>query len=135
MVLEYMIEGLEPGETVTVSIDIPQGVDDPAVYKIVDGELEKIEPTEEGEVSVKISMTDGGKWDEDHAVNGIIVDPVVVGSTASPVTTAAVGGSGGGGGCALSEGASPLSAVLLFLPLAFLYAARRKRKPPPVGPI
>jgi len=136
MVLEYNIEynltAFEPGATVTVTINVPEGISNPSVYKIVDGKLQKMDADVDmaGNKTVMFKVTDGGTGDEDGSANGIIVDPVVIGQSGTGGDTSAGGGGGGGGGggCAISGSGNSMDAALFLLPLFVLYGLRWARK-------
>ncbi len=135
MVLEYNIEynltTFEPGATVTVTINVPDGISNPSVYKIVDGKLQKMDATVDmaGNGTVMFTVTDGGTGDEDKTVNGIIVDPVVMGQSGTGGDTSVSGSrGGGGGGCAISGSANSMDAAVFLLPLFVLYSLRWARK-------
>ncbi len=137
MVLEYNIEynltTFEPGATVTVTIQIPNGITNPSVYKIVDGKLQQMDADVDvsGSGTVVFTVTDGHTGDEDGLENGIIVDPVVIGQSGTGGDTSVSGGGGGGGGgggCAISGYSNTMDAAVFLLPLFVLYSLRLARK-------
>jgi hypothetical protein len=129
IVLEYTIENITPGATAQVTIDFPSGVTEPAVYKIVDGELRELDAELGSDNTLTFTVTDGGWLDEDNTANGRIVDPLVIGQAASVGTQAAAASSGGGGGgCALGMGATPVDMLSLAAPLLFLLRLKRRRR-------
>ena len=80
--------------------------------------------------TVAITLTDGGAFDLDGIANGVIVDPVVVGSPAAPVAAATTAtSSGGGGGCSLNRSASfdPMMLMMMILSLVYLVRASAKK--------
>jgi len=73
---------------------------------------------------IDLMLADGGPLDLDGIANGIIVDPIAVGSTPK-----ILGGSGGGGGCTIASANDfdPMMPALLLL--ACLYLLQRRRQP------
>jgi hypothetical protein len=73
---------------------------------------------------VDLVVTDGGPLDLDGVANGIIVDPIAIGSTPQ-----ILGGSGPSGGCAIAPAAGfdPLLPTLLLLSLFYLLRRRSAR--------
>jgi hypothetical protein len=125
---------LGPGSAVTVTIDIPCGITDPLLYKIIDGHLYSFDDLgipywidTRGSGTVAYTLTDGDSLhDEDRRANGIVVDPVVIGQ--APAATIDSSGSGGGG-CALSPTQGrPEDFVLLFIPIIILIGIKWYRE-------
>jgi chitinase len=92
--------------------------------------------------SVYLTLTDGGFGDADGIENGIIVDPLGLGVTASAAPGEASAGGGGGGGCFISASAgniekigsaairqklSGLAIVVMLLPALFILARGLKK--------
>jgi len=74
--------------------------------------------------TVDILLTDGGPFDLDGIANGVIVDPIAIGSAPQ-----VLGGSGTSGGCTIAKAnqTDPMLPALLLLSL--LYFMRNRRKP------
>lgn len=64
------------GSTVKVKLTLPKGSYPTALFKFINDEYIEIPATIVGE-TVEFEITDGGPFDEDHAVNGEIIDPVI----------------------------------------------------------
>jgi hypothetical protein len=67
---------LPVGETIRIKLTLPPGSHPTSLLKLVDGEYVEMPATISGE-TVEYEITDGGTFDEDHAANGAIIDPVV----------------------------------------------------------
>jgi hypothetical protein len=98
--INFRIETANPGDTVQVTIYFNKKAPEGSVVYKYDPVEGWIDYTEHATFapdlkSVTIEVQDGGFGDVDGAVNGVIVDPCGIG------TTAAAGGGGGGGGCFL----------------------------------
>jgi len=70
-----------------------------------------------------ITLTDGGGFDLDGIVNGVIIDPIAVGAPA-----AATPANGGGGGCTIQTSAKFDPMMLLILMLSCVYLSIKKRE-------
>jgi len=72
--------------------------------------------------TIDLLLTDGGPLDLDGVVNGMIIDPIAVGSAPK-----ILGGSGASGGCAIARPGSidPLLPLLLLLSLFYLLRRRK----------
>ncbi|MCD8553115.1 serine protease [Seleniivibrio sp.] len=68
-------------------------------------------------------VEDGGTYDTDGLVNGVIVDPVYVGLSTDNNSSS---GGGGGGGCSASRDGSPVALILMFV-VGGIYLIRRRR--------
>jgi len=80
--------------------------------------------------TIAITLTDGGAFDLDGLANGVIVDPVVVGSPTAPVAAATTTtSSGGGGGCSLNRSASfdPMMLIMMILSLVYLVKTSKRK--------
>jgi len=119
---------LLPGATVAVTLQIPEGMEVPSLYKVRNGVLVPLEElgialSEEMAATRTITYTlvDGGPGDDDGGVDGIIVDPLVI-TADGP---APGGTSGSGGGCALAPASDSLDDfVLLMIPLLVLIGVK-----------
>ena len=99
---EFSISCLTPGQSVTVTIELPEDVPVGYVWwKYQDGEWYSLpNETDDGDNIMTIRLTDGGLGDADGVADGFISDPggpgnpepdpVVVGWEGSPVNKAAV---------------------------------------------
>jgi predicted RNA methylase len=100
------IEGIEPGESPIVSFYFPGDFSQYGWYKYSDIEGWSLYPSARtynkttGYTKIDISLTDGGRGDQDGVVNGVIVDPSGPGAIPS-----GDGGGGGGGGCFIATAA------------------------------
>jgi len=138
VLLSYDIDVSHPslynadGTEIAVAIDIPCGIKNPKIFKLVNGEVKTLKELgipylvdKDGSHTITVTLKDGGAGDQDGQVNGIISDPIGIGEE----TASGGGGGGGGGGCALSSGSSnSMDAVLFLLPLFVLYGLRWARK-------
>jgi len=124
---------LGPGSPATLTIDIPCGIKNPALYKIVGRKLYSFDELgiryftdTMGSHTVSFTLTDGEpNEDEDDLANGVIVDPVVIGEASSTNTRY----SSKGGGCALNPGSgNPGDIVLLFIPILIVIGIKWFRK-------
>jgi len=73
--------------------------------------------------TIVLTLTDGGAFDSDGAVNGVIVDPVAVGVVTAAAATTPVAAAGGGG-CALLVESSFDPLFILLLLGAFMMLSR-----------
>jgi hypothetical protein len=134
--VNYTVEGVTPGGTITVKITFPSGIPiGSKVYK-ADGKgfLEFPGVVVNGS-TVTMTLTDGGAGDADGQANGVIVDPVGVAvSTATGGGTIDLSTGTSGGGCSISGGKSggwkdtAGSYAILALPLLGLVLRRRRPK-------
>ena len=132
--VSYKITGITAGESVLITIIMPQNLPVNAEYwKYDDTGFHKLASQVSGN-EISFQITDGGTGDSDHVTNGLIVDPGYIGipSSSSAAAPASSGGGGGGGGCSLSrEPAAALpDALLLLLPLLIVTILKRKKLPP-----
>jgi hypothetical protein len=135
--VKFSVTGLNPGDSVTLTLVFPGDVPTTAKYYKISGANGWVEipfGSNDGDNTITLTLTDGDvQTDSDGAQNGTIVDPgalaVSSGSTDS-------GTSGGGGGCfirAATEkfGALPTCVSVLFLVFAlvcFVLLTRRERE-------
>jgi len=139
--VSYKITDITAGESVLVTIIMPQNLPDNAEYwKYDDTGFHKLASQISGN-EISFEITDGEIGDSDHTINGMIEDPGYIGipqsesvANTAPTTTASSdtgGGGGGGGGCSLSrEPAAALpDALLLLLPLLFVTVLKIKKLP------
>jgi hypothetical protein len=102
----FMITGLTPGATVTVSLEFPDAVPTNAEYYKVDSANQWNQITfgsNDGDEVITLTLTDGDPTtDGDGVENGTIVDPGALAvSGTSPASTSSSGGDSGGA-CFLS---------------------------------
>lgn len=64
------------GATIKVKLTLPPGSNPTNLFKLVNGMYEEVPSTIVGD-TVEFAITDGGKFDEDHTVNGEVIDPVI----------------------------------------------------------
>ena len=130
----FTITGLAPGESVTVSLVMPEDVPTSAkYYKIsaTDGWQEIPFGSNDGDNIITITVTDGDPLtDADGVENGTIVDPGAIATSDAPPVS---GGGGGGGGCFITTLRDGLNfgtaqAILLGLIIAALLVMFRKRE-------
>jgi len=119
------------GAEIPVTINIPCDVNNPEVFKVIDGKVKTLKAlgipyTEDtdGSRTITFTLKDGGPGDTDGTVNGIIADPIGIGEA----TPSSGGGGGGGGGCALAGRPDAADALLLLLPIFALIGTRWARK-------
>ncbi len=91
---EFVIEGITPNSTVTVTVTFDSLPSNPVFYKVVGNTWTQLTNYILNGNTLTYSITDNGPWDSD-TTPGKIKDPIVVGST---------GGGGGGGGSISSSG-------------------------------
>jgi len=122
--LGYSVGGLKPGETISVTLHLPEGSDPTNIFKYEHGQLVDVSSlaTIVGD-TVTLRLTDGGLGDSDGIANGTIVDPLVpVRFSAVHPSIASVSPNGGveGGGTAVTISGTSLSGAkaVLFGPKA-----------------
>jgi hypothetical protein len=123
--VEYHITGLSVGETVLVTIIMPDVLPAGAEYWKYDPQqgFQKL-PSQVNGKEISFDLQDGGLGDSDGISNRVIVDPGYIGIPSS----GGGGGGGGSGGCSLSKGSGSLpSMFFLFLPLLLIRVLRRMR--------
>jgi probable HAF family extracellular repeat protein len=91
-ILSFEVHGVAPGGTVDVTVMLPSGFAANTVGKVVGGtyyDLTGLPGTVVSGDSVTFTLQDGGPFDEDgDATNGVIQDPVLIGSdTTDPTVT------------------------------------------------
>ncbi len=112
------VEGVTVGATVTLTFtfkSIPEGF---VLYKIVKGKWLKVDAkdytVDMNAKTIKLKVTDGGIYDDDGKADGIIKDPIAIGTDSTTTTGGsnivntpppASGGGGGGGGCFIATAA------------------------------
>ena len=112
------VEGVTVGATVTLTFtfkSIPEGF---VLYKIVKGKWLKVDAkdytVDMNAKTIKLKVTDGGVYDDDGKADGIIKDPIAIGTDSTTTTGSsnivntpppASGGGGGGGGCFIATAA------------------------------
>lgn len=126
---EFVIEGITPNSTVTVTLTFDSLPSNPVFYKVVgDTWLLLTGYTLSGN-TLTYAITDNGPFDSD-STTGIIRDPVVVGSTGA-------GGGGGsisssGGGCSIGGHQNAPTAIadfaVMLMPLFAIIMLRIRRK-------
>ena len=124
-----------PGGSVTVRMSFSADLPDRLVINKVDRannytELPDILWNQVGDRSVEITLTDGDpQTDLDRTADGLIDDPVAIGSTATDG-----GGGGGGGGCTIGTTAKmdPTWLLILLVP-GIRYLRRYRVSPAPRG--
>lgn len=99
---QMRIDGVTPGATVTINIAFDSLPANPVFYKVVGSTWTAFTPIISGNI-ITYDVADNGPFDSDPTA-GVIVDPVVVGSTS---TTGGTGGTGGTPG----NGSAPPAAV------------------------
>ncbi len=141
--LSIKIKDIKPGETVKLIIKLPDPIPENAVYikypedgkpfilrknveSSIDGkEWEK--GLKKGYSYVRLTVKDGGIFDEDKMVNGEIVDPSGIGISVNDdnkeekTTQSYRKSGGGGGGCTLSKNSDVSLLILLILPVIILF--------------
>jgi hypothetical protein len=142
----FSIENIKPDKTVNLIIKLPDPIPENAVYIKYDSSgrytvVEDIKSSKDGKhwenglipgyKYVMVSLEDGGIYDQDGKVNGVIVDPS---SIAVPKDTTdneneppVYQPSNSGGGCSLSK-ANDISLVFLILLLASLFIKNLRNK-------
>lgn len=98
--LSYNVANLNPGDTVTVSIDYPSLSSNHTVYKCCDqnGAYYAYGGASISGNTVTLTLTDGGVGDADGLANGTLVDPIAITSMTTGTGTGTIStGSGGGG--------------------------------------
>lgn len=65
-----------PASTIKVKLILPTGTHPTALIKLINHEYVEVPATINGE-TVEFEITDGGPFDEDHVVNGEVIDPVI----------------------------------------------------------
>jgi len=99
--VKFSITGLNPGDSVTLTLVCPGNVPTTAKYYKISGANGWVEIPfggNDGDDTITITLTDGdAQTDTDGLQNGTIVDPSAL-ATPSPTPTTTSGG-GGGGGC------------------------------------
>ncbi len=113
------VEGVGNGATVTLTFtfkSIPEGF---VLYKIVKGKWLKVDAkdytVDMNAKTIKLKVTDGGIYDDDGKADGVIKDPIAIGTDSTTTTgvanivntppPASGGGGGGGGGCFIATAA------------------------------
>ena len=98
----FMITGLSAGESVTITIELPEAVSTDSQYYKVDSSgqwREILFGSNDGDNRISLTLTDGDPLtDADGTENGVIDDPGAL-TTGTAATTSS---SGGGGGCFIS---------------------------------
>ncbi len=121
-VLSYRVEGVVPGATIRVNIvypdDIPAGT---KAYKVDSSGYHEYSRVSFSGNTMTVTLTDGGPGDSDGTANGVIVDPIGLGTPAEAPQSA-------GGGCSVAGAGTPggdaASYGLLLLLLAALLGVR-----------
>ncbi|MES1933746.1 VBCS repeat-containing protein [Salinisphaera shabanensis T35B1] len=129
----FNIVGLNPGESVRVSLILPEGSTPDTFYKFQNGGsfefLENAQGTEGALIAgntITLTLIDGGLGDADGEANGTIEDPGAPGVSASNEVSSRVGS---GGGCVLVEGRTRIDPLLPVLALlAGLLVIRRRMR-------
>ncbi|MFA5646062.1 MAG: chitobiase/beta-hexosaminidase C-terminal domain-containing protein [Candidatus Ratteibacteria bacterium] len=106
-IFSLRIEGIEPGESTIVSFYFPGDFSQYGWYKYSDIEGWSLYPSARtydkitGYTKIDISLTDGGRGDQDGVENAVIVDP----SGPGAIPSGDNGAGGGGGGCFIATAA------------------------------
>lgn len=121
----YKVENLTAGDTVTITLTLKSDVPtDAKIYKVSSSGYTELGSSNNLVINgktIKFDITDGGALDADgDATNGVIVDPVAIGTSVSTTTTTTTtsGGSGNFG----------IMGVLLGSALFGLAAYRRRAR-------
>lgn len=104
---QMRIDGVTPGATVTINIAFDSLPANPVFYKVVGSTWTAFTPIISGNI-ITYDVADNGPFDSDPTA-GVIVDPVVVGSTSTTGGTGGTGGTPGNGSAApaaVSSGSS-----------------------------
>jgi hypothetical protein len=131
--VSYKITDISAGESVLVTMIMPQNLPDNAEYwKYDDTGFHKLASQVSGN-EISFQITDGGISDSDHTVNGMIEDPGYIGipqseSSANTAPISTSGGGGGGGGCSISPNSENLpDALWLLSPLLLIMLLKLKK--------
>lgn len=107
----YSVSGLNPGATVTVSLQLPAGTNATTYMKCQAGACAPYPSTRISGNTIQLTLTDGGQGDADGVANGVITDPgapaVAINSGASSSSSSS--GSSSGSSSSSSGGASSSS--------------------------
>ncbi len=74
-IVDFTLEGVTPGETVTVVLTVHSGQKPRRYLKLQDGAWVEYDGATIKGKQVILTLTDGGMGDDDGVVNGVIVDP------------------------------------------------------------
>ncbi|MEK6777554.1 MAG: S8 family serine peptidase [bacterium] len=139
--VQYKITGLDPGGSITVSIQMPVTLPaDTEFWKYnADQGYYPYSAVVSGS-TLQFTLTDGANGDDDHLANGTIVDPGYIGipvvsdqngaaATPAPAAAGDSGGGGGGGGCSLASNGGHFQGgvtdlIILLFPLCVLLVLR-----------
>ena len=129
----YEVEGIPPGSTETVLLPYPQPHS--AGSKVFKVDASGFQEFSGGSISgktVTLIVTDGGAGDLDGLRDGVITDPVGVGSPVDPGGSIDLGTSASGGGCSVvgaGGGWKEAAGFYGLIALAWLGLALRRRRP------
>jgi len=129
----YEVEGIPPGSTETVLLTYPQPHS--AGSKVFKVDASGFQEFSGGSISgktVTLIVTDGGAGDLDGLRDGVITDPVGVGSPVDPGGSIDLGTSASGGGCSVvgaGGGWKEAAGFYGLIALAWLGLALRRRRP------
>jgi len=101
-------------------------VDHAGIYSIIPNGAGVDQWTQVDATTIALTLSDGGQFDLDGVINGIIIDPVAVGVPSAPVAVAAPASSVGGGGCTISRSTTFDPVMLALLLFALIGLARRR---------
>lgn len=102
--IDFKIKVDNPGDETTITIYLPEAIPDGYQwfkYNIDDGWYDysdNVTLNTKGD-QVRLSLVDGGIGDDDKNQNGVVSDPLGLGTLPSNATATDSGGGGGGGGC------------------------------------
>jgi cytochrome c5 len=122
--VKFSITGLNPGDSVTLTLVFPGDVPTTAKYYKISGANGWVEipfGSNDGDNTITITLTDGdAQTDTDGLQNGTIVDP---GALAIPSLTPTTSTSGGGGGCFIETCVKRLRALPAWVAVLFFGCA------------
>ena len=102
-------------------------VDGADTYTLIPNGAAADQWTQTDAYTIALTLTDGGIFDLDGVVNGIIIDPVAVVSSATSSATTSTGV--GGGGCVINPNAKfdPVMPLLALIAAGFAWLRRRQQ--------
>jgi len=107
-------------------------VDNAGVYSLIPNGAGTDRWTQVDAMTIALMLSDGGQFDLDGMINGVIIDPVAVGvpPAAPPAVPAAAptAAGGGGGGCSINADALFDPAMLALLLFSMLSLTRKRRR-------
>lgn len=134
--VRFVIGNLTAGASTTVTFTFAEDVPaDATMFKFINGAwIEANVARGENPNELIVVYRDGGPYDADGEVNGVIVDPIgmavpvpVEEPTPEPTPTPVNVSGGGGGGCVIGDGERPIDPLFpSLLALAAVYIIRRR---------